>query len=77
MYGSDWFMPVEVSPRSDYLKAYREVFLTPQLRPYYKDFFCRNALRFLNMTDSRIESDRTLSAAAKANLRQLVDEATK
>ena len=75
MYGSDWFMPMAADPRADYLNAYREAFLTPELRDHYKDFFCRNALNYLHITEQRVENDPSLSPAAKAHLRKLLQKA--
>ena len=72
MYGSDWFMPMKANPRNTYLNAYREIMLTPQLQPYYADFFCKNALSYLDLTDEKIESDKHLSDAAKKKLHALL-----
>ena len=77
MYGSDWFMPMRINPRSSYLEAYRQIFLTPQLKDYYKDFFCRNALIFLKMNNARIDGDPLLSPEGKAKLKELVQQAAK
>jgi predicted TIM-barrel fold metal-dependent hydrolase len=76
MYGSDWFMPMDINPREKYLTTYRRVFLSPELRDMYKDFFCRNALQFLNMSDQRIDADPLLTAAGKAALHKLRQRAS-
>lgn len=75
MYGSDWFMPMDINPREKYLTTYRQIFLSTELREMYKDFFCRNALRFLNMNDERIDSDSLLTTAGKAQLHKLTQRA--
>jgi hypothetical protein len=75
MYGSDWFMPMAAEPRMKYLNVYREAFLTPQLRGFYKDFFCRNALDYLQMSEQRVDNDRSLSPAARDRLRSMLANA--
>ena len=75
MYGSDWFMPMAADPRTNYLNAYREAFLSPELRDHYKDFFCRNALNYLQLSEQRVDNDNSLSPTAKARLRELLGKA--
>jgi predicted TIM-barrel fold metal-dependent hydrolase len=77
LYGSDWFMPMKTEARSNYVNMYRQVFLCPQLEEHYKDFFCRNALRFLRMTEARIDADPSLSGEGKAKLKDLVTRSVK
>jgi hypothetical protein len=62
-------------PRTNYLNAYREAFLTPELRDHYKDFFCRNALNYLQLSGQRVDNDNSLSPTAKARLRELLGKA--
>ena len=75
MYGSDWYMPMAVDPRAKYLNTFRSVFLTEELNKYYKDFFCRNAIRFLKLDENRIQTNSLLTAEGKAHLKDLIKRA--
>lgn len=51
MYGSDWFMPDAAGATVNFLEEYQKTFLGHStLAPYYKDFFCLNALAFLGIS---------------------------
>lgn len=75
IYGTDWFMPDAAAARQSYLDAYRRAFLTGPLKDHYDDFFCRNALRFLDLTPQRIRAKPGLTAAQRAALLRLVARA--
>ena len=48
MYGTDWYLP-DAAKRSEVLLSTEEVFLHPQLKPYYTQYFSGNAARYLNL----------------------------
>lgn len=53
LYGSDWFMPEASDAGPRFLNACQAAVLNAGLQnptDRYKDFFCRNALRFLDVT---------------------------
>lgn len=49
MFGTDWYMPIGASPMA-YLRGYRRALLTLG-REAYVDFFCRNALHYLDVNE--------------------------
>ena len=73
MYGSDWFMPDAAGAGADFLEAYQSTFLEhPVLQPYYKDFFCRNALAFLGISPESPANKARVSPELQGKFESLV-----
>ena len=51
MYGSDWYMPTNVSPHT-YLESFEKLFSLPGLQQYKARFFSGNAMKYLKRTVS-------------------------
>jgi predicted TIM-barrel fold metal-dependent hydrolase len=77
IYGSDWFMPMDIQPRTSFFNAYRQVFLTDALIKYYKEFFCRNAIRFLKIEHERVDLNPLLTQKGKDHLHEILQRAAK
>ncbi len=73
MYGTDWFMPDAAEAGVEFLDAYRRVFLHEALRDHYKNFFCRNALRFLDVTGDPAGHTGAVPVDVRRRLEQLVE----
>jgi predicted TIM-barrel fold metal-dependent hydrolase len=73
MYGSDWYMPISSGvDRKQFLKAYQQVFLLPQLREFYQKFCYQNALEYLDAKNRIANSQFPIAEQTKSELQALL-----
>lgn len=71
LYGTDWYMPNAIAVEEGFLARYQDVFRAADLSCHYRDFFGRNAVAFLDLSQENVRF-RNLPPAIRDPIARLV-----
>jgi hypothetical protein len=78
MYGSDWHMIEKEGKHREYLDIFNGLFSDPDLKPWQRAFFCRNAIAYLQLSRAQeplIEGQKPLSDSQLKRLKDILKRA--